>query len=223
MSTSSIDEPTARLSPTTRVETFSDGVMAIAITLLIIEVRLPETGGEHGLLEQLGSIWPSYLAYLGSFTAIGVIWMSHHAFFSRLRHLDPALRWANLTLLLAVAFIPFPTAVLAEHITEGGTNARAAASLYGLVGMLQSVAWLLMWTALRRRPEMLEPGHDIAYLRVQTRFAWIGISVFGVSGLLAWLSPWLALTLYGAAIAGYAITTEGWRTSPRKRPAEATE
>src|SRR6476619_86854 len=141
----------ARLSPTTRVEAFSDGVMAIAITLLVLEVKVPH---ESPLIAGLLHLWPSYLAYLASFFTIGVIWLNHHAFFGRVRHIDHELHWYNLALLLGVSFLPFPTAVLAEHVAHGGWDARVAAAFYGLVGVIMTIPWVLMWRRLEHRPEL---------------------------------------------------------------------
>ena len=171
------DTDSVRLSNTTRVEAFSDGVLAIAITLLILNVRLPNASG-NSLLRQLTHLWPEYLAYLDSFLTIGVVWLCHHAFFGRIRQVDALLAWGNLALLLTVSFVPFPTTVLADNLPKGGQNARVAAAFYGVVAALQAAAWLIMWTALRRRPLLFEPGFDAAYARSESRMAWGGIILF---------------------------------------------
>jgi len=202
-------ETGARLSSTTRVEAFSDGVMAIAITLLILEIKVPERG--HGsLLHDLLHQWVSYLAYLDSFLTIGVIWLCHHAFFSRIRHIDPLLQWGNLMLLLVVGFLPFPTAVLADRLPGGGWDAKVATAFYGVVGMLQALAWMLMWLPLRRRPEMFEPGFDSAFARIESRLAWIGVLLFGLCAAIALLAPWVALTMYVVFTGAYGIASGGW-------------
>src|SRR5882757_4198952 len=170
-------EGLGRLSPTTRVEAFSDGVMAIAITLLVLEVKVPH---ESPLIAGLLHLWPSYLAYLASFFTIGVIWLNHHTFFGRVRRIDHVLHWYNLALLLGVSFLPFPTAVLAEHVVHGGWNARVAAAFYGLVGVLMTVPWVFMWRRLARRPTLMESGHDAAFARIEGRRAWVGVVVYGV-------------------------------------------
>lgn len=157
----------SRLSTTSRVETFSDEVIAIAITLLVLNVHLPESSND-GLTQQLLHLWPSYLAYIDSFLTVGVIWLCHHAFFSRIRHVDGLLQLGNLLLLLSVAFIPFPTAVLAEHLAAGGHDAAVAACFYGIVAMVQAAAWLVMWAALRRRPELFEPGYGADFARSES-------------------------------------------------------
>jgi len=114
---------------TGRIEAFSDGVFAIAITLLILEVGVPEAAFDNlwrGIAEQ----WPAYLAYSTSFLTIGGIWMTHHGIFRRLQYANSWLMRLNLLLLMAVAFLPFPTKLLAESIHDRDAE-RAAVIFYG--------------------------------------------------------------------------------------------
>jgi hypothetical protein len=107
-------------SDTARLETFADGVFAIAVTLLILEIRLPasEAQREISLFRILASLWPSYLGYTVSFIITGIVWMNHHNFLKLIDHTDHNFIVLNLLLLLWVAFVPFPTRVLAEHLTS---------------------------------------------------------------------------------------------------------
>jgi uncharacterized membrane protein len=213
------DRPT-RLSGTARVEAFSDGVMAIAITLLILEIRVPRS---RSLLAGLGQLWPSYLAYLASFFTIGIIWLNHHAFFGRLRHVDHVLQWWNLLLLLAVSFLPFPTSVLAQYVREGSAaDARVAAALYGLVGVLMTVPWVFLWRRLVRRPELFEPPFDADFARAEGSRAWVGIVVYAVCIGVGLLLPVAALALYLAVAVFYAVTSQGWGQAPAAPPADET-
>jgi uncharacterized membrane protein len=215
------DELAEELSGSARVEAFSDGIMAIAITLLILDVRLPSGQRNQPLLTQLGRLWPSYLAYLDSFVTIGVVWMCHHAFFRRIRHVDVWLMWANLVLMSVIAFLPFPTAVLSAHIGQGGTSAKVATAFFGLVATLQAVAWLLMWAAVRHRPALLKPCYDASYARVENRLGWIGVGVFSGCTALALVAPWLALGVYLATVVGFGTTVNGWHAvvgRPLSRP-----
>jgi TMEM175 potassium channel family protein len=200
------NERRGRLSPTTRVEAFSDGVMAIAITLLVLEVKVPH---ESPLLAGLLRLWPSYLAYLASFFTIGVIWLNHHAFFGRVRHVDHVLHWYNLALLLCVSFLPFPTAVLAEHVAHGGWDARVAAAFYGLIGVIMTLPWVLMWRRLERRPELMEPAHDAVFARAEGRRAWVGIFVYGGCIGVGLVAPLAALVLFVAVAVFYGVTSQG--------------
>ncbi|MVU83344.1 DUF1211 domain-containing protein [Nocardia sp. ET3-3] len=199
-------ERNSRLTDTTRVETFSDGVMAIAITLLVLEIRVPETE-DGNLWHELTGLWPSYLAYAGSFLTVGVIWLCHHRFFGRIRKMDGLLHCGNLLLLLAVAFLPFPTTVLAHHLEDGGWNARVATAFYGVVGALQAAAWFVMWIALRRDPDLFEPGYDAVFARRESMQAVVGFVVFDVIAAIGLLLPAAALVLYLAAVLGYGVSS----------------
>lgn len=202
--------PNAQLSGTARVEAFSDGVMAIAITLLILEIRVPEHEPGH-LLEALGHIWPSYVAYLASFLTIGIIWLNHHSFFGRLRHLDHVIRWWNLMLLLGVSILPFPTGLLAEYVVHGEQrDAAAAAAVYGIAGVIMTVPWAPMWWRLVRRPELFEPGFDAAFARRETTRAYPGILIYAVCIAIGLFWPVVALILYLLVAIFYAITSQGW-------------
>ena len=112
-----------------RAEAFSDGVLAVAITLLALDLRVEATG--HGsLVHQLGQTWPSFVAYIVSFFVIGVIWVNHHALFSLIDRVDRVLLFENLVLLMFVTTLPFTTSTLADFISEGGSDARWAVLLY---------------------------------------------------------------------------------------------
>jgi uncharacterized membrane protein len=192
----------ARLSETSRVEAFSDGVLAIVITLLVIEVRPPETQHGHLLLDLLAQ-WPAYLAYLTSFAYVGVIWLNHHALFNRIRRVDKGLNLANLVLLLTTAFLPFPTAVLADAIQEGDpANMSVAAALYALVAGLMCASWLLIFGYLSRRPGLLA-GVDASFYR------------YGFAGAIAFVTPVIVpLLTFLALPAFYYLTSHGMRGGP---------
>jgi uncharacterized membrane protein len=135
-------QPPETQSETARIEAFSDGVFAIAITLLILEIKVPAP--EHGLLTAaLFRQWPSYLAFLLSFAYIGVMWMNHHRMFTHIRRSNDTLLLLNLLLLLGVTVVPFPTAVLATHL--GTPEQRTAAVLYNGVYVVIAVFFNLLW------------------------------------------------------------------------------
>ena len=128
---------------TSRTEAFSDGVFAIAATLLVLELRVPhvEPGGlSSALLER----WPSYATYVVSFLTIGIIWVNHHAVMERIRVVNRPLLFMNLLFLMAVAVIPFPTALLADYLREGHDE-RLAAAVYGGTMALMGVTFGVTW------------------------------------------------------------------------------
>jgi uncharacterized membrane protein len=138
--------------PTSRLEAFSDGVFAIAITLLVLDLPVPHVeAGElaTALLDQ----WPAYAAYVVSFAIVGIIWINHHAVFGYVKRADRAVLFLNLHLLLWVTVIPWPTRLLADYMLAGGENERAAALVYALTMTLMGVAFGSLWLYLARRVE----------------------------------------------------------------------
>jgi uncharacterized membrane protein len=197
------------LSATSRVEAFSDGVMAIAITLLVLELKVPPAA-DGQLLKALGDRWPSYVAYVAAFLTIGIIWLNHHTLLSKIARFDGRLHWLNLLLLFAVATIPFPTSLIADYVGAGGTNASVAAVSYGLLAVLMSLPWGFMWRHLADHPELLEPGYDAAYARSELKRGWLGVPIYVTATIVAIFLPLLAVLLYGAIAVVYAITSQGW-------------
>ncbi|HEX6679532.1 MAG TPA: TMEM175 family protein, partial [Gaiellaceae bacterium] len=181
-------------SQTTRLEAFSDGVFAIAITLLIIEVHVP--GHEHAetLGHELLRLWPSYLGYLTSFLTIGVMWINHHYVFELIARVDRTMLLLNTLLLMMIAFVPFPTAVLAQFVETDG--ARAAAFLYGATLTLTALAFLAWWgyaSAGRRLIDEAVPDDTVDDV---TRSYLPGSLLYGGAALLAFVEPWASAAAY---------------------------
>lgn len=126
------------------MEAFSDGVIAIAITILVLELSV-EANSEDDLLGAILAQWPSYMAYLVSFTTIGVVWIKHTVITESLRHTDAALMRLNLALLLVVSFLPFPTTLIAEYLDAAEGAERVAVVFYGLVLLTISLLLSAMW------------------------------------------------------------------------------
>src|SRR3984893_2015041 len=150
--------PQVRLSETDRLETFSDSVLSITITLLVAEIVRPEHAPGQ-LLERLAAQWASYIAFLASFCYAGIIWLNHRAVFARVRYCDRSLHLANLFLLLTSALIPFPTAILSAAIQSGNEfDARVAVALYAAIAGSMCLAWLVAFHVLRGHPYPVEGG-----------------------------------------------------------------
>jgi TMEM175 potassium channel family protein len=190
--------------PKSRTEAFSDGVFAIAITLLIIEVRPPHSGAGD-LAGDLANQWPSYSAYVVSFAIIGIIWVNHHDIFERIVTVDRPLLFLNLLLLLTVAFLPFPTALLGEYIRKGD-NAHIAAAVYSANMTLIGLAFLAIWTYLARVPSLLAPDVGTEGALRARRAAAIGPVAYGFSIPLAFVSPVACLIVYAVIALYFAIT-----------------
>lgn len=197
---------------TGRVEAFSDGVMAIAITLLVLDLKVPseaETREAGSLIAAMAQHWPSYLAYLAAFLTIGIIWLNHRAFVDKIRRFDNRLHWLNLALLLGVATLPFPTALLAAYLADGGAPASTAAVIYGLLSVATALPWLLMWRHILRHPQLLEPPYGPDHARAELRRASIGPVIYILAVPLAIVLPLAALLFYLSVGAVYAFTNQG--------------
>jgi uncharacterized membrane protein len=203
-----------RLTATNRVEAFSDGVMAIAITLLVLELKVP-VGSEHDkLLGDLAARWPSYAAYVAAFLTIGIIWLNHHTLLTSIAHFDTRLHWLNLFLLFTVATLPFPTALLADYIREGGFNASVATASYGLLATLMALPWSFMLRHLFDHPELMEPGYGSRDAQAEIRRGWLGVPIYAAATLISFAWPFVALGLYVAIAVLYAVTSQGLPTRP---------
>jgi uncharacterized membrane protein len=176
---------------TNRVEAFSDGVFAVAITLLALDLRPGEGPTLGGQLLQRGAV-AHYAAYVVSFLIIGIIWVNHHAVFRQIARVDRVLLFSNLVLLLFVAAIPFPTALLAEHLTEP-TNSHPAAFAYSAVMFLMGASFGVLWWWAVRGGRLLDRPMNRAEERVALRRFTIGNLAYLALLGLAWLSAPLTL------------------------------
>ena len=184
---------------TARVEAFSDGVFAIAITLLIIEVRVPsdqavEAAG--GLWRALVLLWPSYLAYAISFLVIGIMWINHHNIFNFIARADHRFMIVNVLFLMCIAALPFPTAVLAENLPEAG-HRRAAAAFYSGAFLVTAVVYNLLWWSARRARLLADWADPRLVGGITRRFA-LGPVGYLAAFALAFAYVPLCLAFHGA-------------------------
>ena len=207
-----------RLTATNRVEAFSDGVMAIAITLLVLELKVPTQVPDGRLLDELLARWPSYAAYIAAFLTIGIIWLNHHTLLTSIGRFDTRLHWLNLFLLFTIATLPFPTALLADYVGEGGANASIAAAAYGLNATLMALPWSFILRHLADHPELLEPGYRASDARAEIRRGGLGVPIYGAATLISLIQPLIALALYVAISALYAVTSQGLPTDEAAEP-----
>lgn len=221
-------DPTPSVRPTesTRTETFSDAVMAIVLTLLVLELRVPphESGRLPAAIAQM---WPSLVAFLISFLRVSVIWINHHELFGRIRRVDRPLLWMNLWLLLNLTVIPIPTTILADALRRGEmADMRVATVTYVLLASLVLSAWLPIFRHLRDHPELVEPGTDPTYFDDQRTRGWTGVIIDAIAVGVAIVAPVPALGLWTLSLIFIAATSDGVRRVPllsrRGAPAPAS-
>ena len=158
---------------TSRLVGFSDGVFAITITLLILEIKPPD---DEDLLDGLLALWPSYLAYALTFLFIGQVWANHHVMFDHIRAADRLVLLLNILLLMVVAFLPFATSVLADAFRDGDDE-QTAVVFYGIAFVATALAFNAVWQYARRHrllSERLDPAGATAIgRRFQLAVAWL--------------------------------------------------
>ena len=189
---------------TNRVEAFSDGVLAIAITLLILEIRVPHAE-EGGLASALAEQWPSYAAYAVSFAVIGIMWVNHHRIFHLVKAVDRPLLFINLLLLLFIAAIPFPTALLAEYLDVGGRDSHIAAAVYSANATGCALAFNMMWRWIVRRGTLLHDHISVENLRKGTRRFTLGLIVYPIAIGVSFVSAPLTLALHALTAVYYVV------------------
>jgi uncharacterized membrane protein len=191
--------PRRRGLRTGRLEAFSDGVFAIAITLLVLDIAVPAGASAH-LLRSVAHLWPSYLAYVVSFSTIGAIWLGHNAITEYLERADAGFVRLNLLLLLVVAFLPFPTRLFADFIGEDQPE-RVASNIYGISLLVTSALLLLLWRyAVRMRLVRLDADDEEVQLLTRRLIpglvAYLVLIIAGLFAPIVASVGYLAVALY---------------------------
>ena len=182
---------------TTRVEAFSDGVFAIALTLLVLTIEVPDVNGNLG--RELTRLWPAYGAYALSVLVIGAIWVNHHAMFDQIDAVTWPLLFLNTAALGLVAFLPLPTEVLAKSLTAGH-NERVATFFYGVPFALFGFVTVATWAYARRRGLIKRSISSEHARRAELRLL-VGPSIYTIGAALGLVVPALALALYAFLVA----------------------
>lgn len=184
-----------------RVEAFSDGALAIVITLLALDLHVEASGD---LVQQLGERWPNFAAFAVSFFVTGVIWINHHALFALIERLDRVLLFENLLLLMFVTTLPFTTSTLAAFIQDDGADARWAVAMYGISTIGVGVCFILMLQRLVKHRLLVEPAAAAVGRRAVRRFA-IGNVAYPIATLLGLAWPPLMLIAVAGITLYYAL------------------
>jgi uncharacterized membrane protein len=181
---------------TGRIEAFSDGVFAIAVTLLVLELKVPHLadGGADGSLGRaLLAQWPSYVALVTSFFTILVMWANHHRVFELVRRVNAPFLYANGLLLLVVTVVPFPTALLAEYFRKPG--APVAAAVYAGTYVAAGVAFRLFWRTAIAGRHLLRRDYSEERVQEIDRRYWLGVPGYAAATLAAFVSVYLTVAI----------------------------
>jgi uncharacterized membrane protein len=184
---------------TTRLETFSDGVFAIAATLLVLEFSVHGASGPH-LGHELLQLWPSYLAYATSFLTIGIIWINHHYCVATFARGDRVLMFLNLVLLLVVGFLPFPTKLVAQYLQQPGE--KDAVLAYCATFVVMAIVYNLWWRYASGNRRLIREDVPDSTVRAISRAFNPGVPMYLVVFLIAFVSP-LASVILTFAIAAF--------------------
>lgn len=193
---------------TSRVEAFSDGVFAVAITLLVLQFIVPDVQSGK-LFSALLRQWPQLVTYVASFLTVGVVWVNHHAIFRGLRAVDRTIQFINLVLLLTVVLVPYPTELLGRYLNST-PNGSVAAAFYAMVMTTMSISFqvLVAWAIMH--PHLLRPEVKVRNLRsVIPRFG-LGLVTYAASIALAFVSAPLVVAIYGFTAVYYAFNQLPW-------------
>ena len=178
---------TEQSKETGRIEAFSDGVMAIAITLLVLDIKVPRDLPEDArLLDALLAQWPAYFAFVTSFATIGIMWINHHRLFTLIKRSDQMLLVLNSLLLLGITFVPFPTSLLAEYIGE--PHQQTAALVYSGTFVVTAICFNLLWRYASYKNRLLDPASDPLAVQAISRQYLFGPLFYLVAFGLAFVS-----------------------------------
>lgn len=192
---------------TERVNAFSDGVFAIAITLLVLDIKSPSAWritSDVELAQAIGALWPNFGAYIQSFLVIGVYWVVHHSLLTFLRRVDRAFLWLNNLFLLCVAFIPFPASLLGAF-----TSYRTSSLIYGTTLVMTGVALYIAWRYASRGNRLLAPDFPAQHRRAITKRILIAPLLYIVAMLVSFVQPMLCIVLYALVPLGYILPWYG--------------
>jgi len=194
---------------TARLETFSDGVIAIAITLLVLEIHVPDSAevAEHGGLAQaLVDLYPSYLAYVTSFVTILIMWINHHTIFRAIARNDHYLFVFNGLLLLGITFVPFPTTVLAANLE--GADSDVASAFYAGTFAVTAVFYNLLWRYAATGNKLLRRDINPAFVSTINRRYLVGVPVYSLAAVVAFVNPDVSFGICAALAVLYLLPTK---------------
>ena len=185
-----------------RLEAFSDGVFAIAITLLVLTITTPDNYRHLG--SELADRWPSYAAYVVSFAVIGIMWLNHHTIFGHFAQVDRNFVYLNLLLLATVVFIPYPTGIFGQAL-QRGEGERVAAVVYSIAMTVNALAWAALWLYGSSRRRLLDDAFPEGQRRTATVLFTMGTGIYALTIVVGLINAYVCLALHGALAVCYAL------------------
>lgn len=190
---------------TGRLEAFSDGVIAVAITLLALNLPLPPDTKLPELAPYLGQHWPSFVAFAVSFLTIGIIWINHHAMVRRLRSADTAILFLNILLLMTVCLLPFTTGLMAQYLRDPHGERLAAAIWGGSFLLMGSTFLTVQWHLMIVKPHLLDKRLTPKMRRAVLRRNAVGVLPYALATAGAAITPYITLVICGLVAVFYAL------------------
>lgn len=204
---SSGQKETSLEKETGRIEAFSDGVFAVAITLLVFDLQVPQpkdgTFSVTGLGTALLNQWPFYLAFVTSFATILIMWISHHSIFKMVYRSNTPFLFANGFLLLTVTAVPFPTSLVAEYLNKPA--APMACAVYGGIFVVVNIAYNVLWWTVRQHRHLLRPEITDVQLRTNTRNTLLGLPLYLIATVAAFVNPYISVGICSALWVFWAV------------------
>jgi uncharacterized membrane protein len=186
-----------------RQKALADGVFAIVMTLLVLELAIPEIHGSsnHELTQALGSMWPKFVAYTLSFFVLGVFWLIHHILFDTITYYDSRLAWLNILFLLFVALVPFTTSLLGEYLLE-----KTPTVLYGIQLLVLFLLGFSLWTYATGR-RLTENNIDHSLVKSGQRMGYVYFLILITAIIFAFFIPLVSIIIYGVFVLLFIIVT----------------
>ena len=194
---------------TGRIEAFSDGVFAVAITLLVFDLQVPQPpAGETFSVATLGiallNQWPFYLAFITSFATILIMWASHHSLFKMVYKSNTPFLFANGFLLFVVTAVPFPTSLVAEYLNKPA--AAMACAVYAGIFVVVNIAYNVLWWTVRHHRYLLRPEVSEAQVKMNTRNVLLGLPIYLIATGVAFVNPYVSVGICSALWVFWAFT-----------------
>jgi uncharacterized membrane protein len=200
-----VADVSAELGETGRLEAFSDGVFSIAITLLVLEIKVPQpTQSGEPLAAALWRQWPAFAGYVLSFVTIGIMWASHHKMFMLIRKSDHNFRMLNVLCLMFVSFLPYPTALVAQYLREPAGR-KTAVEIYAATFLAIALIWYGAWRYAIRDGRLLGEHVEAARVDALSRQYAVGPAAYAIGFALSFVSPAACLVWLGILALFYAL------------------